>query len=84
MNNIKFLKKGIKVNDEYYPVFYSLGAIVDGIEHLTIYAKSIIKGLPKELNPENNSDAMTDYFETDKIRFAKGTKMFNELSKFCS
>ena len=80
---IKFLKKGIKADNEYYPVSYSLGTSINGIKNLTIYAKSIIKGLPKELNPTNNSETMTDYFEVDRIKFIKGTNMYNNLLKFC-
>ena len=80
---IKFLKKGIRANNEYYPVSYSLGTLIDGVEYITIYAKSIIKGLPKELNPINNSETMTDYFEVDRIKFAKGTDMYNKLLKLC-
>lgn len=64
---IKFLKKGIKTDSNYYPIRYSKDNRVDNIKGITIYAKNTILGLPKELNPKNDSDIMIDYFENDKV-----------------
>ena len=62
INTIKILKKGVKnSNGNYYPCFFNKGTRTkweDGkhvgfYNAITIYAKSICKGLPKELFPQN-------------------------------
>jgi hypothetical protein len=69
MNDLKFLKKGIKKDGKYYPVHYSQGDLLNYPKGtITIYAKSILKGLPNIGNPiDNQTDIITDYFEKDKI-----------------
>ena len=82
LNGIKFGKKGIKdPAGNYYPCFYSFGVNVRGENGLTIYARDIIKGLPKALNPRNNSDSMTDYFESDRARFPAGSEIYNTVKE---
>lgn len=73
---MKFLKKGIRNKNKYYPVIYSKDNRADGQKGITIYAKSILAGLPATINPENESDLMTDYFEKDRV--------FISQSKFCN
>lgn len=85
MSTVKFLKKGVKDSaGKYYPCWYSLARLINGRAAITIYAKSILTGLPSELKPENNSDMTTDYFENDKVRFYEGSEEFNKLRSFAA
>lgn len=81
INGIRFLKHGLKdAAGNYFPAHWHRGAMVDGKEAITIYAKDICKGLPAALNPSNNSDSRTDYFEKDRVRFNAGTPEFDLLA----
>lgn len=80
---VKFLKKGVKAGGQYYPCWYSLSTLLNGKTAITLYAKSMLKGLPRELNPQNESDMQTDYFEKDKVRFYAGSFTFELLKPFC-
>ena len=76
---IKFLKKGIRYNGQYIPVWFSMGSLRNYPEKtITIYAKEHGKKLPKELNPENDTDTMTDYFETDRAYITPSSKFYTE------
>jgi hypothetical protein len=79
---VKFLKKGIKENGQYFPAWYSQGEYTEqsGIQKgtITIYAKSY-KGLPSALSPKNDSDSMTDYFEKDRARVAPGSPNYKAV-----
>jgi hypothetical protein len=72
--DVKFVWNGIKVGGKLHRVFYS---DVELRNHpagtLTIYARDY-KPLPRieGLNVQNDSDSMTDYFETDRIRITPG------------
>lgn len=84
-NAVKFLKKGIKtLEGKYFPCWYSLTTLIDGRVAVTIYARSLLKGLPAQLSPENNSDMQTDYFENDRVRFFEGSAEFEMLKGLCS
>lgn len=77
---VKFLKKGVKdATGKYYPCWYSMTRLISGEMAITLYARSILKGLPCELKPENNSDMMTDYFEKDRVRFFEGSTEYEML-----
>jgi len=79
---IKFLKKGIRENGKYIPVWYSKGQLINYPKGtITIYAREYDKGLPKELKPENQTDLMTDYFETDRARIVPKSKHYKKLKK---
>jgi len=79
----RFLKNGVKdATGKYYPCWYSLGAMVNGKIAITLYARSILTGLPQALQPENNSDMQSDYFENDKVRFYQGTMEFEALTPY--
>jgi len=82
--NIKFGKKGIKIDKNYFPVSYSKGNYTkeSGLPEgtITIYSKSY-KHFPKELNPENESDMRTDYFEKDRVRIKPSNKYYKEVNK---
>jgi hypothetical protein len=83
---VKFLKKGVRslVTGKYHPCWYSLTTLIDGRVAVTLYAKSILTGLPRELSPINNSEMQTDYFENDHVRFFAGSAEFETLKGFCS
>lgn len=83
---IKLLKKGIKINGEYFSCFYSSSKNnLNG--KATIYIKGY-KDLPveayRELTVENNTDTMTDYFEKDRIRIAPDNPLFNQVEKLAT
>lgn len=81
INGVKFLQKGVKdAEGKYYPVYYSMTGLIDGRLALTVYARSLVKGLPAALSPQNNSDCQTDYFEEDIVRFSAGTPEFEQLA----
>ena len=65
---IKFNKYNV-TNDKFKArVHYSLDNRVDERKCVTIYAKDYNGGLRSIFETvENNSDSMTDYFETDKV-----------------
>lgn len=75
---IKLLRKGLRINGEYFPCWYSSSKNnING--SATIYLKCY-KRLPQEiysvLRVENNSDSRTDYFEKDRIRITPNSKYF--------
>ena len=75
---VKFLKKGLKFNGEYFSAWYSSAKNnVNG--NATVYLRDY-KRLPQEahsyFNVENESDSQTDYFETDRIRIAPNSPYF--------
>ena len=83
IRGIKFGKKGLRdASGRYYPAWYSVGRMIDGTVSLTIYAKSILIGLPRELNVINDTEIMTDCFEKDRVRFAEGSAEFEALKGF--
>jgi hypothetical protein len=88
MNNnteskVKFLQHGVRslATGKVHPCWYSPTTLIDGTVCVTLYAKSILKGLPAELKPINGSDVMTDYFESDHVRFVEGTAEYALLMK---
>lgn len=84
MKNIKVLKHGVKVNGTYYKCWYSLGGLIDKYpkETITVHASNKFGCyLPKELNPTNNSDSMSDYFENDRARIFPNHPLYNDFLK---
>lgn len=68
--SVKFMWNGIKVDGKLYRAFYSDGQLINHpAGTITIYGRDY-KSFPKiaGLTIHNNSDSMTDYFETDTIR----------------
>ena len=83
INGVKCLKKGVRFNGEYTPVYYSRANLIALGDAVTIYARGC-KSLPKQLGEvKNDSDAMTDYFESDLVRFLVGTPEYNSLLPLC-
>ena len=79
---VKILKKGVKIDGEYFPCHYSSSKNnING--NATIYMKSY-KRLPDEaynlLQVENNTDLMTDYSERDRIRIRPDSQYFNTVN----
>lgn len=78
---IKVLKNGIKENGKYHACYYSDGELINYPKGtITVYARTY-DDLPKELNPENNSDMRTDYFEKDRVRIVPDHPLYNEFKK---
>ena len=80
---IKLLKKGIRVDGKYYPVFYSsFKNSING--NATIYSRSYER-FPAEIADlfklENESDSMTDYFEKDRLRVKPDNSYFNLVNQ---
>ena len=80
---VKFMWNGIKVDGTLYRAHYSIGpytsnsGLPDGT--ITVYAKDY-RSFPQieGLQIENDSDIMTDYFETDRLRIYPGNKYYND------
>ena len=79
---IKFLKHGLKVNGKYVRVWYSEGKLRNHPERtITIYARDYGSQLPMELNPINDTDSTTDYFDKDKARVTPDNIYYAEVKK---
>lgn len=82
----KFVWNGIKINGEFFKGHYTKGpyTATSGIPEgtITVYMSGY-KSLPRieGLNIENDSDIMTDYFETDTVRIFPGTMYYEEAAK---
>lgn len=77
--SIKFFWNGIKLNGSKQLIrcFYSLDNRHDGRECVTIYARDYSGHLPGDMFPvENETDSMTDYFETDRASLFPGHPLY--------
>lgn len=85
-NTVKFFWNGLKVNGEFHKCYYSGGpyTAASGLPEgtITMYAANC-KRIPRipELNIENDTDIMIDYFESDRIRILPGSPLYNEAKK---
>ena len=69
MTTIKFMYNGIKIDGKLIKGFWSKGGYTNGAKYC-FYADSYYTPELKEVfNVKNDSDIMTDYFETDTIYF---------------
>ena len=80
---IKVLKHGLRSNGKYIRASYSIGAL----KHhpagtITIYAKSVLDKLPSELNPQNDTEIISDYIEEDRARILPDHPLYNDLLKY--
>lgn len=83
INGIRFLKHGLKdAAGNYFPalICHSERSQIAGKESITIYARTYDRGLPAELNPDNDSDSCTDYFEKDSVTYFQGSPEFDLLA----
>ena len=79
---IRFLKHAIKHNEKRIKVRYSDGKLLHHPKGtITIYAKEYGQQLPEELNPENETEIQTDYFDKDKARILPGSKYYEDVIK---
>lgn len=77
--SIKFFWNGIKINGRKKLIrcHYSLDNRHDGRECVTIYARDYMGHLPGDMFPvENDTDSMTDYFETDRADVFPGHPLY--------
>ena len=87
INGVRLLKKGVRdiATGAYTPCWYNVGSRIrpDGSTYdaITIYARDY-KPLPSGLQPINDSDSRTDYFEQDRAVFVKGTPEYSILATF--
>lgn len=85
-NTVKFFWNGLKVNGEFHKCYYSSGpyTAASGLPEgtITMYAANY-KRIPRipELNIENETDIMIDYFESDRIRILPNSPLYNEAKK---
>jgi hypothetical protein len=83
---VNFMYNGIKIDGKLYKASYRIGGYCPelGIPEstITMHAASY-KKIPRleGLHIENDSDIMTDYFETDTVRIAENDKYYNEKKK---
>jgi hypothetical protein len=87
---LKFMWNGLKItgatlkDDVLYRAFYSKGSYTKESKlpegTITIYARDY-KDFPKidGLNIKNDSDSMTDYFETDRIYVEPSNKFYIQV-----
>ena len=81
-SRMKILKNGIKHEGVYYRASYSDGALINyPTGTITVYATSS-KGLPKALNPQNDSDPRSDYSESDRARIVPADPLHKEFIRF--
>ena len=87
INGVRLLKKGVRDlnTGAYTPCWYNVGSRIrpggSTYNAVTIYARDY-KPLPSVLQPTNDSDSRTDYFEKDRAVFAEGTAEYNVLTNF--
>ena len=67
-------------------VFYSLDNRVDGRKCVTLYAKDVLEKLGKvfentQTKVKNDSDSMTDYFESDKVVLFEDSPFYESARK---
>ena len=76
---IKFMYNGIKINGKLIKGFWSKGNYRNGAI-FCVYARGYFTPELKEFfKVENDTDIMTDYFETDSIYFSEKDKYIKEV-----
>lgn len=79
---IKFLKKGLKINKEYYSCWYSLSSNKNVINVYLRNCKRLPLEFRKVFDVKNDTDLMTDYFESDTIRINQNNEYYNRVKNF--
>jgi hypothetical protein len=84
-DQIKFLTHAVVHQGKRARVHYSKGNYTKGSglppETISIYAREYGNQLPKELNAENQTDFMTDYFDKDTARITPQSKYYKDVLK---
>ncbi len=78
---LKFMWNGIKKDGKLHRAWYSKGRFKNYPEDtITIYARDY-ESLPQDpdLQVENNTDTMTDYFEKDRVRITPSNKYYDAI-----
>jgi len=75
---IKLMKHYVSDGETKARVWYSMGNYVDGLPGVTIYAKDYGNKLGTYFSGKvrNDSEMMTDYFETDSVRLRPGDEHY--------
>lgn len=79
-DEVKIMKKGIRKGNDYCSCDYFRNNDMS----VTIYARHYNQHIPREVgNVKNESDGMTDYFETDSCVLRPGDKFYEKVLSFC-
>lgn len=78
-NGMMFNRLGIRTNGKYYPASYHISTNREGTKMLCINAKDHCGRLPAAINPKNDTDSMTDYFDRDRAKILEGNPGYAEL-----
>lgn len=75
---IKWMWNGIKINGKLHRAHYSKCVLInDSEESITVYARNH-GSLPQiGVDVQNNTDIMTDYFDTDRMRIRKDSQFWD-------
>jgi hypothetical protein len=80
-DDIKIMKRGIRKGNDYCSCYYYKNNDMS----VTIDARHYNQHIPREIgNVKNESDGMTDYFETDSCVLRPGDKFYEKVLSFCS
>ena len=80
-NEIKIQKKGIRKGTTFCSCFYYKTS--DG--NIVIHARHYDQHIPRELGTvRNDSDSMTDYFETDSCVLTPDSPFYKQAERCCS
>lgn len=83
--NIKFNRHNVRniTTGAKCRVRYSLDNRADRRKVVTIYSKSILENLaPVFGQAENNTDSLTDYFESDRVRLFEDHPLYTQARAF--
>lgn len=79
-DEVRFMYNGIKVGGKLYKAWFSKGVLIgETKESITVYARCLMDGLPAIGEIKNNTDSMTDYFETDRMVIREGDKYWEAV-----
>lgn len=85
IRKIKFLPHAIKYDGKREKVHYWKGGYTkeSGFpeETITVCARGYGNCLPRELSPKNETDLMTDYFDTDTARVTPSSPYYKDVLK---
>ena len=79
MNEVKFMYNGIKINGKLVKGHWSKGSYTNEALYCFYADSCFSRELREAFSVKNESDIMTDYFETDKIYFFAGDKYLKEV-----
>lgn len=86
MATIKFQKHYVTNGTDKARVSYSRGAMINGRDCVTLYAKDYGHALSRVFDGngyENDTDMMTDYFDKGRVRIQPGDPLFDAAAARC-